>query len=318
MRNRKILEEFKLIRMITAQLGIPSRRVLTGIGDDTAVLKFGAGKLLATIDMQVEGIHFDLNYCLPAEIGHKALAVNLSDIAAMGGSPRYALVSLALPERIDETFIKSLYRGMKLLSRRFDVDIVGGNLTRTPGPLVIDIACLGETKKPRLRKGARPGDFLAVTGNLGNSAAGLAALREFGRSAVRRFPTCARAHLLPTPRVKEGLRFKSATSMIDISDGLSSEAHHLAEHSGVGLIIDERLLPIGKECREIARRMKCDPLVWALHGGEDYELLFTGRGALPSGAKVIGGVIPRNDGVQLQRMSGESVALSPKGWNHFS
>ncbi len=302
--------EFSLIEKIGKIIGSASSGVLVGIGDDTAVLAppAGGGKLLATVDMMVEGVHFNLDWMEPEALGHKALAINLSDIAAMGGAPLYALVSLALPARLSDELIERFYRGMKALAVRFGVGVVGGNLTRTEGPFVVDVTVLGAaTENICLRSGTKAGDLVAVTGELGVSAAGLDLLRKRGKAAAGE--AAVRRHLMPEPRVEEGkalARSGVVTSMIDVSDGLASELHHLAKSSGVGVLIDETKIPGNLE--------------WAVGGGEDYELLFTiARGKVaPSVAHtIIGEVTAAAEGVRWKRADGKIETLAARGWDHF-
>lgn len=263
--------EFQLIDRIHALLKKPSKRVLLGIGDDAAVTEPPKGKLLSTVDMLVEGIHFDLGYTEPRELGHKALAVNLSDIAAMGGRPLYALVSLGLRAEAEAEFVELVYEGMRELALKYGVDIVGGNIVESPERLLVDVVLLGEPSgKIFERKGARVGDVVAVTGPLGSSAAGLHWLRALGNKAREIWPESCRAHLLPEPRLFEAEVLaggRTVTAGIDISDGLGSELHHLARQSGVGFSIDELRLPISEETKRGARETGLGHLGWALYGG---------------------------------------------------
>lgn len=319
--------EFALIDKIRRVVGRSSRNVLVGIGDDAAVLKSPKGKLVFTVDSLVEGIHFDLKYTTGPELGHKALAVNLSDIAAMGAQPCFAIVSLGL-RQADRPLVTGIYRGMRSLARKFGVDIVGGNLSRSPH-LFVDVAVIGKTHRALTRSGARPGDIIAVTGTIGDSAAGLYTLKRWGK--VGHFRRIAKTHLLPEPRVKEGLQFSKSqgvTSLIDSSDGVVSELWHIAEASGVGALIDVERLPISSELRRLAKKIGKEATDWALYGGEDYELLATIRKSQFSkiqrkfsfyGWKLtaIGSVIKRSGGVKLRSL-GASIALPPKGWDHFA
>jgi thiamine-monophosphate kinase len=311
--------EFSLIRKIQRLLGKPSREVLVGIGDDAAVIRSPGERLLVTTDSQVETIHFRREFSKAQDIGHKALAVNLSDVAAMGGTPRYAVVSLGLNRGLNDKFVLDVYRGMKKLAERHGVEIVGGNVARVPTHFFVDITLLGCAPKRYLtRQGTKPGDCVAVTGDLGASAAGLAALKA-GKSS----PLISR-HTRPNPRVREGrLLCESGKihSLIDVSDGLASELHHLAERSGVGFRIFGENVPISAQTQRLARALGKKPLDWALFGGEDYELLFTfspkQAKALAAWARkhrisytVIGQATRR--GLELDGRS-----LSHRGWDHF-
>jgi thiamine-monophosphate kinase len=325
-------DEFEIIKVIKKTLGKPSKNVLLGIGDDAAVLAPARGKMVVTVDSMVEGVHFDLHYTTAAELGHKALAVSLSDCAAMGARPMYALVSLGLKQELGQHFITSLYEGMKRLAKQHKVDIVGGNIVQSPTALIVDVTVIGETKKKALtRGGARPGDIIAVTGDLGGSAAGLNCLRRLGRDKLGTRPEIVARHLRPTPRIKEAdalVGLGAATSAIDISDGLSSDIHHLAEQSRVGMGVEQAQLPISKTTIAAAELIQSSANVWALYGGEDYELLLTitpkkfkaaqaALRRLKTPLTAIGEVLPAEEGVKLKTLNGEWADLQPRGWNHF-
>ena len=270
--------EFGLIDRISRGAVVRPETLVLGIGDDAAAYVASTGLLqLASTDMLAEGVHFDLSLIAPEQLGHKALAVNLSDIAAMGGAPRQALVSVALPPRISVEFVEAFYDGLKALARRFGVNLVGGDTVSTGGALAIGVTALGEVAPELLcrRSGARAGDLVVVTGTLGDSAAGLAWLRRFGGAAASARPLLE-AHLTPLPRVAEGAAIaRWAHSMDDISDGLAREAREIAAASGVGMRLYAAALPLSAALGEAARLLDVPPLEFALFGGEDYELLFT-------------------------------------------
>jgi thiamine-monophosphate kinase len=290
--------EFELIARLQARLGP------TGgpIGDDCAVLDVPPGeRLLATVDMMVEGIHFRLEDTDPVTLGRRALAINLSDIAAMGGTPRWCLVSLGLPT--PSTFVDGLYEGLGDMARRHGVLVAGGNIARLPERMAIDITVLGTAAHPVMREGARPGDHIYVTGALGRSAAGLQCLLKGNRN----HPALVEAHLDPPPRIAEGKALVGvATAMIDISDGLAQDLGHICERSGVGAALDA--VPIDEETRQTAAELGLDALRLALHGGEDYELLYTA----PPGAPGIHIGVITTGGLTL-----DGQPLAPKGWDHF-
>lgn len=306
----KTLNETELIQLIRSQLPRSARSIRKGIGDDAAVFVPNPGaEIVITTDMLVEGVHFDLSYFLAEEVGHKALAVNLSDIAAMGAEPLYALTSLALPANTSNEFVASLYRGLGELGRIHKVDVIGGNLSRSPGPLILDVTILGESRSGFLaRSGARPNDLIAVTGVLGAAAAGLGALREHGRAAIEKHPEWTRAQLRPEPRLALGRKLLGkATAGMDISDGLASDLHHLARESGVGLRIEESKIPLAPGVT----------LENALNGGEDYELVVTLASAQPE-LHTIGVVTEQAGIVQIVRKNGSIETLHPSGWDHFA
>jgi thiamine-monophosphate kinase len=257
--------------------------VRVGIGDDAAVLEPSPGCLLvATTDLLLEDVHFRRRYAEPADIGWKALAVNLSDIAAMGARPRWALVALACPRATTLDEVDAFYEGLLALSGEHEVALVGGDTAASPGGWVVNLTVLGEAvHPPRLRAGARPGDVVAVTGTLGRAAAGLAVLER--RAAPAGLPPevlaeVTEAHLRPRPRVAEGRWLGAApgvTALIDLSDGLATDLTHIAEESQVGARVQLDRLPLAESTRTVARALGADPVAWATGGGEDYELLLT-------------------------------------------
>ena len=337
------LNEFKLIARLTQ--GLPSRPdVGQAVGDDCAILDPGGNRLLlATCDSQVEDVHFTFATSSPEDIGRKALAVNISDIAAMGGEPRYTLISLILPSR--ESFqpevLESIYGGLRQEAEQFDVAIVGGNVAGTnqhkDSPLIIDIMLLGAVERGHalLRSGARSGDTLCVTGSPGDSAAGLYSLLRPDLPYPEQVRDALRAgHRVPRPRVREGrilsqIGPKIVTAMLDISDGLSGDLHHICERSHVGARLEVARLPLSPALRTIASVASHDPLDWALHGGEDYELLFSispghedmvieaVQAATGTPVTAIGTILPAEEGMKLLWPDGHEEVLAPKSWDHL-
>lgn len=323
MKNKNLFSEFALVEKIKRRFENRAKSVLLGIGDDAAHLKTQSQGLFATVDMLMEGVHFDLNYFDPAEVGHKAVAVNLSDLAAMGGEPKFVLVSLGVRSDLNPSFLDELFTGMERQLRLFDVALVGGNLTRSPHSLVVDITALGEpTGKVLTRAGAQVGHRVAVTGTLGGAAAGFWALQREGRAAKTTQPEITSRQLCPTPRVAEGkaLSHWGASAAMDVSDGLASELGHLGQASGVGFLIEESALPVLEATRRFAAEIKADWRKWVLNGGEDYELLFTydpARGKPPIACTDLGEVVPAEKGIKLARVNGQEEAVVPQGWDHF-
>lgn len=340
--------EFDFIERIRRQAFTKNRRVagLTrGIGDDCAILKQYAGQdTFITADLLVEEIDFRREWTTPQLLGHKALAVSLSDIAAMGARPRFALLSIGVPQKVWRTkFLDQFYEGFFALADQHKVALVGGDVSRTPERIIIDSIVIGETKSGQAvtRTGARPGDLIFVTGTLGGASCGLHLL-EAGRRSVkqeqRRKSNSTNDLLLrqlrPEPRVAWGALLcakKIATAMIDLSDGLSSDLAHLCEASGVGADIEAARVPVDpliSKARETkAREIKAlpDDLALALNGGEDYELLFTVR---PRDAvrlpKKIEGVAVSQIGVVTNRRgrvrlieNGRARKMPPRGFAHF-
>lgn len=314
-------DEFALIDEIRRTLGPVGPRVRVGIGDDAAVLSLPQGEeILFCSDAMVEGVHFDLSFASAHEVGHKALATCLSDLAAMNGQPLAAVVSIALP-RSSETFLCEFYEGASALVRSLGVDVVGGDLTSSPGPIFVDVSVIGSTKSPWLRSGARDGDLIAVSGAPGASAAGLAALRAGHATHALRD-----AHLRPRPRfdLLEPLSPNGlCRAAIDVSDGLSSECHHLARASKIGIALDASLIPLHPDAVTFAKLNGLDPLEWALNGGEDYELLVAldpatvSVNGCPRGFTIIGKANAAAGHVTLRDTNGATRALPSKGFNHF-
>jgi thiamine-monophosphate kinase len=288
--------------------------VRVGIGDDGAVLTPTPGAaLVATTDLLLEGVHFRRRWAEPADIGWKALAVNLSDIAAMGARPRWALVALACPPGTTIDEVEAFYTGTLALGGEHGVSLVGGDTSSSPGGWLVNVTALGETaRRPILRSGARPGDVVAVTGGLGRAAAGLAVLersRAPARVPADTLADVTGAHLRPRPRVAEGQWLGAAegvTAMIDLSDGLATDLGHIAAESGVGAWVEVERLPIAPTTRAVARALGEDSLTWATGGGEDYELLLTCAAAAFTGVRE---GFERSTGARLSPI-GEVVAGS--------
>ena len=310
--------------------------VRVGIGDDCAVLRPEPGQLLlATTDLVLEGTHFRRRYTAPADVGWKALAVNLSDIAAMGGRPRWALVALACPSSTLPGDVDAFYDGLLSLAREYDVSIVGGDTTESASGWVVSITLLGEAVTPILRSTARAGDVIAVSGSLGRSAAGLAVLERNSTSAEipgDAIATVSAAHLRPRPRVAEARWLAAAggvTAMMDLSDGLLIDLGHIAEESGVGARVETARIPIDAATRRIADALGQDAVQWAAGGGEDYELLVTceatafprlsegleGATGLP--LHRVGEIVPASEGVAFIGHDGRPVTVTP-GFEHFA
>ena len=275
--------EAALIARIQERLPAPPGWMVVGIGDDAAVVEPERNRLeVLSVDALVEGVHFDRAFTPPAAVGHRALAVNLSDLAAMGAAPRLALLSLALPAALPIADFDQMVSGLTALAAEHHVHVAGGNLTRSPGPLMIDVTVVGTVKRRQAltRSGARPGDELWVTGSIGAAVAGLQMLREAAKSPTTVVEPCIRKYFYPEPRVRIGSllgRNRAATACMDLSDGLADGVHQIAEASGVGAIIDAGALPIASAAREWFDRHGTDAVVAAATGGDDYEQLFAVR-----------------------------------------
>lgn len=323
--------EFGLIELIRKKCGLADKKIILGIGDDAAIIKSDPNKLLVlTTDALIQTVHFNLDYFSFYQLGWRSLAANLSDLAAMGGKPVCSVVTLGLNDRVSVENLMQFYQGMLALSKRFDCPVVGGDMVRSPKEIVISIFALGEVEKKKItkRSGARVGDLICVTGELGEAQAGLELLLKKREGKSLQFsPALTRKHLLPLPRLAESdflVHNAKLNSMIDISDGLASDLHQVCKESKVGAVIYERKIPLGSKAIRAAKLLKKNPLEFALSGGEEYELLFTlskaqARGLLSKARfklTVIGEIVPRRKGVSLER-AGQKSKLLPRGYNHF-
>ncbi|MBC5825345.1 MAG: thiamine-phosphate kinase [Candidatus Eremiobacteraeota bacterium] len=320
---------------IAEAIGASPRAIRLGIGDDAAAWKASPHHLsLITTDMLVDGVHFRCAETEPAALAHKALAQNLSDIAAMGGCPLLAVVALGLTHAVDEHWIRRFYAGMATLANSARCAIAGGDLTRAPA-LTIGLTVVGEVRTSRLkrRSGARPGDALLVSGSLGWAAAGLllqdgSKARSVSGAHARR---ARQAYLLPSPRLREGRYFaasRAVHALMDISDGISIDLARMAIASGVDAIIDERMLCVDDGVDEIARAFERNPASLILNGGDDYELLaavdnrgvdrlaigFRHRFGRP--LQRVGWFVPGNGQVWLQSEKARTQ-LTPAGYDHM-
>jgi thiamine-monophosphate kinase len=330
------LSEDELVAAISRVISAPSPGVRVGIGDDAALVSLRMGELALTTDMLVEDVHFDRTLIAPRDLGYKAVAVNLSDLAAVGASPRYILVSLGLPPDVEPAWVMELYGGMVEACGEHAVSIVGGDLSGA-SRIVISVTLAGEAPAGRavLRSGAAPGQRIAVTGSLGASAGGLLLSRSskevlaealtagWGRELLR-------AHERPQARIGEGqtLAQAGATAMLDLSDGLSRDLPRLCRASGVGATIRARAIPIAPALESLAKRLELDALELALSGGEDYELL----AVIPAGALEEARARLRDrfavslteigetteDGILREDADGNAGPLEPSGWDHFT
>ena len=309
--------ELKLHSLLKTWGGISKFPVKKGIGDDAAVLKFEKKNILLTTDALEESIHFDFRTLSPFLLGARALAVNLSDIAAMGGTPIVALLALSIPSSVPLHQLKEFYKGFLQQAKKFQVQLVGGDLDASPKGWRVNVTLIGETAHPIYRSGAELADEIWVTGELGSSAMGLKLLQQ-KKKVIQNFK---KAHLRPIPRVKEGIALsekKLAHALIDVSDGLLLDLERLCEASGVGAEIEAELIPRHPSC----------PLNVALAGGEDYELLFTAssRNAqkiqkifekLKTPVHKIGRIVDRKNKVRVLDAQKKPLHFSLKGFRHF-
>lgn len=324
--------EFPLIAEIRRLAGPVRKPDRLGIGDDAAAYRPPApGRWeVVTCDTLVAGVHWSWDWVTPEAAGRRVAASNLSDLAAMGAAPERAYLSLALPLAFSARQARDLAKGVVRELRRFGARLLGGDTVMTTGPVVATLTLQGSAPRGELltRQGARPGDLLLVTGDLGASAAGLACLRA-GRGLPRAVAPLVKRYLLPAPRLTAGRVLAHSgrvRACLDLSDGLAGDARRLAEASGAGLAIHAERLPVSRQTRLAAERLRRDPLDWALSGGEDYELLFAVRPADAAAVArhlrvlarvpctVIGEVLPARAGLRLIRQ-GKTLPM-PKGWEH--
>jgi thiamine-monophosphate kinase len=333
------LGEFGLISRFQSRLKYRSPEVIKGIGDDCAVLSLNNGNYqVLTTDALVETVHFNLKTHTPEQLGWKTLAVNISDIAAMGGQSKFAVLSLGIPKSFPVDFLDRFYKGLNQASVKYKVALVGGDTVTSPKHLFINLALLGETRKKRVfvRSGARPGDKIFVTGTLGDSALGLKILESprkkwKGPETLRK--KLVQRHLKPEPRVEVANRLAKSklkvTSMIDISDGLTQDLGHILKAGKVGAELSEAELPISKPLAKYSLINGLSALELVLGGGEDYELLFTlaPEDVISLGIESITkvdqpvtqiGVITARKGIRLISKAGRSRTLQrTMGFNHF-
>ena len=341
--------EFGLIDRLRDRLGdyADARDLVVGIGDDAAVYRVGGagsdgpGRVhVVTTDALVEGVHFDRTYVPLRALGWKAVAVNVSDVAAMNATPRFATIALGLPNNLSVEGAEALYAGVAEACERYGLAVVGGDTTAS-ARLVISVTVVGEAEEASVvtRAGAAPGDLLCVTGDLGGAAAGLQvllagkeAMGAGGDGAERvapdltEFATIVGRQLMPQARLDRVWQWAEAgvrpTALIDVSDGLASEAHHLSQAGTVGAVVDGGLLPIHVQTALAAQRFDARAEAYALYGGEDYELLFTVPEAEapkldPATYAVVGQVVGPDEGVVLRLPDGNRVPLQAGGYKHY-
>ncbi|MEO9967742.1 MAG: thiamine-phosphate kinase [Reichenbachiella sp.] len=330
--------EFGLIDRLSSKFSTKNSSTLKGIGDDAAVIGNGDDLRLYSTDMLLEGVHFDLSYMPLQHLGYKAVAVNVSDIAAMNGIPKQITISLALSNRFSVEAVEELYKGIHFACEDFSVDLVGGDTAASPSGLVISVGVIGEVTKDKVvyRKNAEENDIICVTGDLGGAFMGLQVLeREKAvfkanpemQPELEKYDYIVKRQLKPTARmdVIHELRDLSLvpTAMIDISDGLASELFHIAKQSDVGITIYEDKLPISKMTYDMAVEFNMDPMTCALNGGEDYELLFTisqkDFEKIKNHADIaaIGFVNKKANGLNMITKNDNTVAIQAQGWKHF-
>jgi thiamine-monophosphate kinase len=333
-------QEYALLKSLEPFLNYTkSTRYPIGIGDDAAVRRSrGPETLIFTADTMAEGVHFSLEYMTLREVGYKAMCVNLSDCAAMGARPDGALAQIIFPGTLSRREVaagmRAVYEGFRQACIKWNYPIIGGNLSKGPC-WIIDITLIGRMEKgarPVMRTGARSGDILWVTGMPGSSAAGLAALRKWGKAARRDecFAGLVRAHIHPIPRLEIGMnlaRNPAVHAVIDVSDGIAKECRTIAYDNNVGIVLDCRRLDFPSPMRALAKGLRIDCLQWFLYGGEDYELLFTAAAdfnpdkaarTLAVTLTKIGMVTDRVKGVFFKNKNDTMIKVNKaSGWDHI-
>lgn len=343
-KEREIAEvgEFGLIDLLTKDFPLRNESSRKGVGDDAAVLSYGDKEVLVTTDLLLEGIHFDLRYVPLKHLGYKAAIVNFSDIYAMMGTPKQIVVSLGVSSRFTVDHIEELYSGIRLACDLYGVDLVGGDTSASVTGLVISVTCIGEGKKDGIvyRDGAKPTDLICVSGDLGAAYMGLQLLERENRVAAERKnqepfqPDFAgkeyilERQLKPEARkdIVQMLKDKGIhpTSMMDVSDGLSSELLHICKASGVGCRVYEDRIPIDYQTACMAEEFNMNMVTAAMNGGEDYELLFTvpltdnEKVEKIEGVKVIGYVTDKDLGAAMITRDGQEMPIRAQGWNAFT
>jgi thiamine-monophosphate kinase len=330
------LGEFGLIDHLTRDIVIRNPSTLKGLGDDAAVIDMNGKLLLLSTDLLVEGIHFDMTYTPLKHLGYKAAIVNFSDIAAMNGIPKQLTVSVAVSSRFTVEALDEIYSGIKLACEKYHVDIVGGDTSSSVSGMMLSLTVTGEVEKDKIvyRNGAKTGDLLCVTGDLGSAYLGLLLLEREKKvfqvnpamqPELSGYDYQIGRMLKPEARTDLYNIFQGAgirpTSMIDISDGLASEIRHICKQSLVGCRLFEEKIPIDPQSRELAMEFKMIPSVVALSGGEDYELLFTisqddyEKIKLINGISIIGHMTPAEEGINMITPDGKSVPITAQGWD---
>lgn len=330
------LGEFGLIKRISQILPKAGKDVMVGIGDDVAMVHPEPGRnWLTTCDIQVEGVHFLREVITPKDLGWKAMAINLSDIASSGGRPRFAMISLGLPQNLEVSYVDELYAGISESAIEFGVDIVGGNISKSKNNLFIDIFLMGDVLPDKMvtRSGARPGDKILVSGKVGDAAAGVSLILN---QELKADPVYAKKANLrrdrPTPRVKAGQVISEsglATAMVDVSDGLFGDLKHIYEMSGVGGRIYLDRMPVEPENKKLAKIVKQNEYGFALFGGEDYELLLTAREDQTLNLKrlvemetgvpltIIGEIVEDPKIQSWVNERGQAIQINKGSWDHF-
>ena len=337
--NKQNLSEFELINHLTKGLEIKNKETIFGVGDDAAVIENADKQTVVTTDLLVEGVHFDLAYVPLKHLGYKAAVINFSDVFAMNTRPKQLLVSIAVSNRFSTKDIEVIYEGLKSACDNYHVDLVGGDTSASVRGMFLSLTAVGHAAKENIvyRKNAKVNDLICVSGNLGAAYMGLQLLKRENKlfqadpnlqPELSGYDYILQRQLMPEARADVVSFLKTEdivpNSMIDISDGLSSEIIHICDDSGLGCKIFEDKIPIADETAKMAREMNIDPLVCALDGGEDYELLFTvdqkefEKLKSADDISIIGHISDKSAGKSLISKEGTVIPLQARGWNSFA
>ncbi len=332
------LGEFGLIEHLTQKFELKNQSSLKGVGDDAAVIQNGNTMTVVSTDLLIEGIHFDLMYTPLKHLGYKSVIVNLSDIYSMNAIPKQITVSIAISNRFSVEALEELYDGIRAACNRYNVDLVGGDTTSSPKGLTISVTAIGQGTKEKLtyRSGAKVGDLICITGDVGAAYLGLQILEREKRIYLENpgvQPDLEGQNYLVGRQLKPEARKDMIeqfaqknlipTSMIDVSDGVASEIFHICKQSGVGAIVEESGVPIHNEAQLMALNFKLDPITCALSGGEDYELIFTvdpkdlDKVKYMADIYIMGEIVKKEEGVKLHTKGGNIHDLKAQGWQHF-
>lgn len=331
------LGEFKLIEHLTQNFKTQNPSTIKAVGDDAAVIDVKGKKTIVSTDLLAEGIHFDLMYMPLKHLGYKSIVVNLSDIYAMNAHPKQVLVSLALSSRFTVEAVSEIYAGIEHACKVYGVDLVGGDTTSSQSGLVISVTVIGEAQEEQIvyRSGARPGDLLCVSGDLGAAFLGLQILEREKQIWLQHpdvQPELGSEYLIRRQLKPEARKdiielfdewMLQPTAMLDVSDGLASDVLHLCKQSGVGCEIEEAKVPIAEETYNTALELNFDPIICALNGGEDYELLFTiapedeTKLTDEMAVSIIGTITEAASGAVLKTKGGNVHPITAQGWKHF-
>jgi thiamine-monophosphate kinase len=337
--QKQNLSEFELINHLTKGIKIKNKETICGIGDDAAVTENTDKQSVITTDLLIEGIHFDLAYMPLKHLGYKAAVINFSDVYAMNAEPKQLLVSIAVSNRFSVKDIETIYEGLKLACDNYHVDLVGGDTSSSASGMFLSLTAIGNSAKENIvyRKNAKANDLICVSGNLGAAYMGLQLLKRENKlfqadpklqPELSGYDYILQRQLMPEAR-KDLIAFLKKenivpSSMIDISDGLSSEISHICKNSDVGCKIFEDKIPIANETAKMAKELRIDPLVCALDGGEDYELLFTvdqkeyEKLKSADDISIIGHISDKSAGKLLISKEGSIIPIQARGWNAFA